>query len=236
MLVRDVCSWYAVCPFTLTDVHSLFQTNKLLSYVPLCYETLTWSLCAGFPINSFTDCFIGAIFSGQWRWMDQWRTHRRTKRTVTVRASLAHTGQELQFKEQWGWSSAHWQTHYKLFHSYNISGLQHSLLGTFHVYFSFMPQLDLTLHSLTHIIVNLQSACTDGTFYLVHKYICLLILGPTPAQNQITEPCVNVCCKHCTHISGRETANSFEKSIEKFTWSELSSSVQSQTHQEETVI
>lgn len=135
--------------------------------------------------------------------------------------SRPHKGKSRSFKEQQGWLRAHWQTHCKLFHCYNLSGLQHSLLGTFHVYFSFMPKLDLTLHSLNHIIVNLQSACTDGTFYLVHKYICLLILGPTPAQNQITEPCVNVCCKHCSHISDRETANSFEKSIEKFTWNEL---------------
>lgn len=39
-----------MCPLTLTDVHSLAQTNELLSFVSACYERVTWMHCAAlFP-------------------------------------------------------------------------------------------------------------------------------------------------------------------------------------------
>lgn len=100
---RDVCPWYTVCPLTLTDVHSFAQTNELLSYVSVCYESVTWSHCAPFPISSFTDYHF-AILSRALAVNGQWRTYRRicvcvstqkNKTNVKTRTcSHPHTGQE----------------------------------------------------------------------------------------------------------------------------------------------
>jgi len=54
----------ALCPLSLTDVHSFALTNELLSYVSVCYESVTWVHCVPFPINSFTDKNIASISSG----------------------------------------------------------------------------------------------------------------------------------------------------------------------------
>lgn len=61
---KDVCPWYTVYPLTLTDIHSFAQTNELLSYVSVCYKSVTWSHCATFPISSFIDYHFAAISSG----------------------------------------------------------------------------------------------------------------------------------------------------------------------------
>lgn len=44
----------AVCPLTLTDVHSLARPNELLSYVSICCLSMTWVHCVPFLIGSFT--------------------------------------------------------------------------------------------------------------------------------------------------------------------------------------
>lgn len=74
---------------TLTDVHSLAQTNELLSYVS--YESVTWVHCVPFPISSFTDKNIASIFSGALALKEQWRTYRRTHVCVHAFKKKIHT-------------------------------------------------------------------------------------------------------------------------------------------------
>lgn len=164
---------------------------------------MTWSHCAPFPINSFIDCPIGAIFSGAVA-MNGLVTQ--THESVSAHRTysnpqgqvLAHAQAKRHIlKSNKLLSSAKSPTSFAvLFQKASLSLIfrLHSMLSFFFFFTSCsIPRLDFTLHSLNHRIVNLQSGCTDGSLYLVHKYICLLILGPTPAQNQIREPCVNVC-------------------------------------------
>lgn len=54
----------AVCPLTLTDVHSLARPNELLSYVSICCLSITWVHCVPFLIGSFTHYHTASIFSG----------------------------------------------------------------------------------------------------------------------------------------------------------------------------
>lgn len=54
----------AVCPLTLTDVHSLARPNELLSYVSICCLSMTWVHCVPFLIGSFTHYHTASIFSG----------------------------------------------------------------------------------------------------------------------------------------------------------------------------
>lgn len=74
-ITRDVWHWYTVPFLTLTGIHSLAQTNELLSYISVRYHSVTWLHCSPFPISSFTDCHIAAIFSGAIAVNGQWRTY-----------------------------------------------------------------------------------------------------------------------------------------------------------------
>lgn len=76
-ITRHVSHWYTVPLLTLTGVHSLAQTNELLSYISVRYHSVTWLHCSPFPISSFTDCHIAAIFSRAKAVNGQWRTYRR---------------------------------------------------------------------------------------------------------------------------------------------------------------
>lgn len=235
--------WYSVCPLTLTDVHSFAQTNELLSYVSVCYESVTWLHCAPFPITSFIDYHFAAILSGALAVNGQWRTYRRMcvaqKNVQTRMCARPHTGQEQSDILQPRCSDLARRSHVLAikkapypttmhFHisSYFLLTLPGStvpcgsspsasffqkqfenqaifsdiftvikLLRSFpkldRVCFSCFPSPGwYTVNGLSCwlfpariiTIEESQYGSTDGSFYLVHKYICWLILGPTPLR------------------------------------------------------
>lgn len=78
--MRRSCTQRGCNPLSLTDVHSFAQTNEFLSYVSVCYETVTWEHCVPFPISSFTDKKnMASIFRQALVLKQLWRTHRRTQ-------------------------------------------------------------------------------------------------------------------------------------------------------------
>lgn len=74
----------AVCPLTLTDVHSLARPNELLSYVSICCLSMTWVHCVPFLSGSFTHYHTASIFSGALAVNEQWRRYRRTYENACI--------------------------------------------------------------------------------------------------------------------------------------------------------
>lgn len=84
MDVQKNKSIIAVCPVTLTDVHSLARPNELLSYVSICCLSMTWVHCVPFLLGSFTHYHTASIFSGALAVNEQWRRYRRTYENVCI--------------------------------------------------------------------------------------------------------------------------------------------------------